>query len=72
MKNPYATFDATIAPLIIIIHKIRQARDAQPVWVWRMIPGAITRPLQELFDFAEQYDRGIGRAQRDREAVQQP
>jgi len=58
--------DAAINPVLVTINRIRQARDAQPVWVWRLIPSAITAPLQELFDFAEEFDRAKAKAVRDR------
>lgn len=57
--------DNALNPFLVTINKIRQVRDSYPVWVWRVIPSAITTPLQELFDFAEAYDRAKALAERE-------
>ena len=63
MKNPYATFDAIVSPVIIAANRLRSARDSLPAFYWMFVPAAIRVPLDSLFAAVEQYDREIGKAQ---------
>ena len=59
--SPLAALDAMIAPIIISANIARQARDALPEPVWRLVPGVLRDPIDLLFENVEKYDRMIGR-----------
>jgi len=59
-------FDAIVEPVIIAANKLRQARDARPIWMWALVPGFVRRPMDALFQAIEAYDREIGRIKEGR------
>lgn len=61
MTTPLAEIDRLIAPIIISANIARQARDALPEPMWRLVPGVLRDPIDALFLAVENYDRFIGR-----------
>lgn len=57
---PLAQWDAKIAPLIVLLNRARQARDAFPPQVWLMVPMPFRSFMDAVFDLVEGYDRWIG------------
>jgi len=60
MTTPLKALDDLIAPIIIAANIARQARDALPEPMWRLVPGVLRDPIDALFFAVEQYDRKIG------------
>jgi len=65
-KSAILKFDAMVAPVIIAANKLRQARDARPVWMWMLVPGFVREPVDALFVAIERYDAEIGRVKEGR------
>ena len=53
--------DQYVAPIIIAANRLRQARDALPPWIWRMVPATLRGPVNAIFGAVEEYERQIGR-----------
>lgn len=60
MTGPFAALDTLLAPIIIAANKARQARDALPVSVWRLVPVSIRGPVDDVFAAVEAYERFVG------------
>jgi len=65
-KNAILKFDAMVAPVIIAANKLRQARDARPVWMWMLVPGFVREPANMIFAAIEEYESEIGRVKEGR------
>lgn len=60
MTNHLAEWDAKIAPLIVLLNKARQYRDALPLGAWMIVPNPLRSFIDAAFDLVEGYDRWIG------------
>lgn len=63
MTTPLKALDDLIAPIIIAANVARQARDALPEPMWRLVPATLRDPIDNLFAAVETYDRAVGRMQ---------
>lgn len=63
MTTPLQALDSLVSPIIISANIARQARDALPEPIWRLVPAALRDPIDNLFAAVETYDRAVGRMQ---------